>query len=328
MKKIGLVIIMIVLLATVANAASINGDYKGNPIIKLTVDGVPVKVTDTPAVIMDGRTMIPIYLLKEANINYSWDQKTQKVDIKKGKDIFSDINSLIIANQYNDFFQKLEACNNRAESFANSLINSNPNSSEEMTICEGELISLLTSNDNNLTSPNVYTTNTSELKKLSSEANILLKKYSDQVDKLLVSDYVGAEKFYVDIYNDGEKLILSTSDYVYNLMIYIQKGTTPTTTPTPIPEPVIEEVAPEKEYVPIIIPSTTSVIKSKIENDFDGFEYGNIYELTNGQYWKQTDYTYKYSYKYRPDVLIYKDGLYFYMNVEGVDKDPRVELIN
>ncbi|MEX1031172.1 MAG: stalk domain-containing protein [Paenibacillaceae bacterium] len=57
------------------SAATLWGTYKGNQIIRISVDGVPVKVSDAPAVLMDGRTMIPIYLLNEAGIKYSWDQK-------------------------------------------------------------------------------------------------------------------------------------------------------------------------------------------------------------------------------------------------------------
>jgi hypothetical protein len=70
------------MLMGVVSAASLWGNYKGNQVIRLTVDGVPVKVSDAPAVSMDGRTMIPIYLLKEAGVKYSWDGKSQTVDIQ------------------------------------------------------------------------------------------------------------------------------------------------------------------------------------------------------------------------------------------------------
>lgn len=73
--------------------------------------------------------------------------------------------------------------------------------------------------------------------------------------------------------------------------------------------------------------STSSVVKSKIKDTFNGFNNGNLYELDNGQIWKQTDYTYKYSYKYRPDVIIYKDGSKYKMKVDGVDGEATVELI-
>lgn len=81
MKKIGLVIIMIVLLATVANAASINGEFEGNPIIKMKSNGKILAVEDVPAILYNGRTMVPIGMLRQLGANVSWDQKTNSVDV-------------------------------------------------------------------------------------------------------------------------------------------------------------------------------------------------------------------------------------------------------
>ena len=47
------------------------------------MNGVPTEVSDVPAINMDGRTMIPIYLLQQAGIEYTWDNDTRTVDIKK-----------------------------------------------------------------------------------------------------------------------------------------------------------------------------------------------------------------------------------------------------
>lgn len=70
---------------------------------------------------------------------------------------------------------------------------------------------------------------------------------------------------------------------------------------------------------------TSDVIESKIESDFDGFDEGNIYELSNGQIWRQIDYKYDYNYDYRPEVIIYKDGTRYYMIVEDMDDAVEVE---
>lgn len=81
-KKIFLATLSCLLLFSgVVSAASLWGTYKGNQIIRLTVNGDPVKVTDVPAISYNGRTMIPINLLKQAGINYSWDQINQTVNI-------------------------------------------------------------------------------------------------------------------------------------------------------------------------------------------------------------------------------------------------------
>jgi hypothetical protein len=82
-KRIILIIISSFMFVGVVSAASLWGTYKGNQIIKLTVDGLPVKTTDVPAISYQGRTMVPIYLLQEAGINYTWDQNNQTVNINK-----------------------------------------------------------------------------------------------------------------------------------------------------------------------------------------------------------------------------------------------------
>lgn len=81
MKKIGLVIMMIVLMATVANAASINGEFEGNPIIKMKSNGKTLAVEDVPAILYNGRTMVPIGMLRELGVGVVWDQKTQIVEV-------------------------------------------------------------------------------------------------------------------------------------------------------------------------------------------------------------------------------------------------------
>lgn len=80
-KKIALIIAASMLFGGAVSAASMWGTYKGNNIIRLTVDQVPVKVSDVPVINYNGRTMIPIYLLQQAGIKYSWDPKNQSVDI-------------------------------------------------------------------------------------------------------------------------------------------------------------------------------------------------------------------------------------------------------
>lgn len=82
-KVLFLIIAAVLCLGGVVSAASMWGTYKGQDIVRLTVDGVPVKVSDAPAINFDSRTMVPIYLLKEAGIQYSWDGANKTVDIIK-----------------------------------------------------------------------------------------------------------------------------------------------------------------------------------------------------------------------------------------------------
>jgi len=64
-------------------------------------------------------------------------------------------------------------------------------------------------------------------------------------------------------------------------------------------------------------PSKVLVTESRIEGNFNGWNGDTIYELTNGQKWKQARYQYKYSYKFRPIAKIWKEGSRYYMEVDN-----------
>lgn len=81
-KILFLAIVGLLCMSAVVYAGSLWGQYKGNDIIRLTVNGSAVKVSDVPAINYNNRTMVPIYLLQQAGINYSWDQKNKTVDIE------------------------------------------------------------------------------------------------------------------------------------------------------------------------------------------------------------------------------------------------------
>lgn len=63
-------------------ADSINGNYNGNPIVKVTLQGKEIPAQDVPAQILDGRTMVPLYYLQSMGYTLNWDQSTYSVDIK------------------------------------------------------------------------------------------------------------------------------------------------------------------------------------------------------------------------------------------------------
>ena len=74
--------------------------------------------------------------------------------------------------------------------------------------------------------------------------------------------------------------------------------------------------------------ATSDFIESRIDDDFEGYDYGNIYKLRNGQIWEQTSYRYKYKYKYAPSVTIYKRGGRYQMLVDGLEESVTVERLN
>ena len=69
----------------------------------------------------------------------------------------------------------------------------------------------------------------------------------------------------------------------------------------------------------------TTGFRSKIINDFKGWSGNSIFELQNGQIWKQDKYKYKYFYAYRPTATIVKIGSRHIMTVKG--KSIRVKRI-
>jgi len=66
--------------------------------------------------------------------------------------------------------------------------------------------------------------------------------------------------------------------------------------------------------------ATPAVVESKIDGDFECWEGETIFKLMNGQIWQQTQYAYRYCYKFMPKVTIVRgqNGVYR-MYVEGVD---------
>jgi len=67
--------------------------------------------------------------------------------------------------------------------------------------------------------------------------------------------------------------------------------------------------------------------ESKLVDESNGFDGETVFELDNGQKWKQVEYYYRYRYKYRPKVQIFRDGGRYLLKIEGIDKLVRVQQI-
>lgn len=77
-----MVVMMFLLFAGVVSASGINGDYKGNPIVKLKSNGSVIDPGEVPAMIYDGKTMVPISALRNLGAEVTWDADTYSVDVK------------------------------------------------------------------------------------------------------------------------------------------------------------------------------------------------------------------------------------------------------
>jgi hypothetical protein len=73
--------------------------------------------------------------------------------------------------------------------------------------------------------------------------------------------------------------------------------------------------------------NSSNVIESYIESKFNGLDYGNIYKLSNGQIWEQTEAWIWVWIWVRPQVMIYKDGGITKMKVENIDHAVTVKQI-
>ncbi|MGG1552479.1 stalk domain-containing protein [Paenibacillus ferrarius] len=91
--------------AGAVKAASLNGDYAGNPIVKVLFGGKELQVEDVPGVIQDGRTLVPLYLLKQTGASVNWDPDKYAVDVS-------------FPNKVEDFAATIPALNEQAKAYA------------------------------------------------------------------------------------------------------------------------------------------------------------------------------------------------------------------
>jgi hypothetical protein len=80
-KVLILSVALTLLFSGVVVAASMYGEFEGYPIIQIKNNGKTIIPQDVPAISFEGRTMIPIYMLRDLGLNVSWDQETQTVNV-------------------------------------------------------------------------------------------------------------------------------------------------------------------------------------------------------------------------------------------------------
>ena len=80
-RVIILTAVLLCLFCSVAYAASIHGDFNGNPIVKVRADEKELTVNGTPAIMYNGNTLIPINMLRQFGATVGWDSSTYSVDV-------------------------------------------------------------------------------------------------------------------------------------------------------------------------------------------------------------------------------------------------------
>lgn len=230
----------LLLFSGVVSAANLWGTYKGNQIIRLTVNGDPVKVTDVPAISYNGRTMIPIYLLNNAGINYYWDQKNQTVDITSKVTEKNNDRDIVSKVKIMNYYKGLEEVGDRI----NSVIDAYEIVFNRYMYGTNQEVNIQTANDalnGAIDFYNLFQKNSHSIISLdylnTSEINSILNNYYDAIELLKIS-YTSLEKLsinytqkeYGNYYSNGtaalaliDKGLRSSSNSYFSLFNLITK---------------------------------------------------------------------------------------------------------
>ncbi|MDR6552867.1 hypothetical protein [Paenibacillus qinlingensis] len=81
MKKFILFLLMLSIPFGVAGAATVNGDFEGNPIVQVTSNGQVLKVDELPAMIYKDHTVVPLAMLRQLGALVTWNPNTYSVNV-------------------------------------------------------------------------------------------------------------------------------------------------------------------------------------------------------------------------------------------------------
>lgn len=99
-----------VLIGSVGASASVNGDYKGNPIVQVRVNG-NVLSPEVPAQIVDGSTLLPLRAVSEAlGADIKWNPDSYSVDVSakgNGADPQADLERVKLYSKVADHYRRL-----------------------------------------------------------------------------------------------------------------------------------------------------------------------------------------------------------------------------
>ncbi|MCY9660486.1 stalk domain-containing protein [Paenibacillus chondroitinus] len=102
MKKLLTVTMILFFITSSVNASSTRGDFEGNPIVGVKTNGSELKVEDVPAINYNGRTMVPIYMLRQLGADVAWDDSSYSVNVslKNEKTGENNVKETSIKNAY------------------------------------------------------------------------------------------------------------------------------------------------------------------------------------------------------------------------------------
>lgn len=181
-KIITITVAASMLMAGIAGASSLWGSYKGNDIIRIVSDGVPLTVQDVPAISYNDRTMIPISMLGQVGLSYNWDQKNKTVSVSAAKS-----NEGIKTNvRYARFYNNLRSLGDSLTRVSSNYYTAADYLSANSPSFQNQLNNAATSLDAAI---KFYNASVEEAKNYSnSEINTILNSYYDAIDHFKVMD--------------------------------------------------------------------------------------------------------------------------------------------
>lgn len=140
-------------------------------------------------------------------------------------------------------------------------------------------------------------------------ARVLKRK---AVELMLMNDFAGARRYNVEL----SRFDAQEAAELGRLIVEAEHLAGPISVPSDSPTTRAVE-------------QTSGVVDSVITSDFTGkvFSHGNLFELRNGQIWRQTEYYIFYHYAYTPQVRIVRSGGVWRMKVDGISHAVAVERV-
>lgn len=116
MKKVISILVLIAIVFTSAAFSSSNY-FEGLPVVNFLIDGKTV-ASDVPAVILNGRTMVPVRVISEnlgANVN--WNNNTYTVEISKPQTDADQTNDILLLKEYGEIANVFNTLDNMYTTF-------------------------------------------------------------------------------------------------------------------------------------------------------------------------------------------------------------------
>lgn len=288
-KKIVLLSIALMLFAGIVSASSINGDYQGMPIVKITSGDRVLETDEVPGFIYEGHTVVPISTLRQLGASVTWDAYGYSVDVKLPNEQQPTTNPPMNNGGLPSAQEIVKSLGKQVVEFVSTT--SDGNGFDQLFLVVN--FSLYDDNAHGLYEKSMdyaATTNYTQLKMEDPSGNQALVSISDIKD-----------------FKSGQ----ITAEELQSRMKVTRPGMPKQTGP----------------ILPPTDNTTGDVVKSEIDGTFKGWTGKTIFKLTNGQIWEQAEYGYYYHYAYNPEVTIYKDGSSYIMLVDGVDEKLKVKLM-